>query len=198
MRTALYVRVSTADQTTENQILALQEVATQRGWTIVRTYEDAGISGAKGRDARPALDRMLKDAARGKFDLIAVWSIDRLGRSLSDLVTILSDLGSVRFFSFQQALDTTTPSGRAMFQMVGVFAEFERAMIRERVNAGLQRARARGKKLGPRFKVKAPVRDHIRWQLANGWTRRQLADENKVSVETIRRIENERAEVRNP
>jgi DNA invertase Pin-like site-specific DNA recombinase len=118
----------------------------------VATYEDAGISGAKGRDKRPGFDRMLKDATIGKFDILAAWSVDRLGRSLQDLIGFLSELHSTGrdLYLHQQAIDTSTPSGRAMFQMLGVFAEFERGMIRERVNAGLARAKAKGVKLGRR------------------------------------------------
>src|SRR5262249_11252762 len=128
----------------------LEAVAAQRGWQVVEVYEDAGISGAKGRDARPAFDRLLKDATRGKFDIIMAWSVDRLGRSLQHLVGFLGDLhGAGRdLYLHQQAIDTSTPSGKAMFQMCGVFAEFERGMIRERVNAGLARAKAKGVKLG--------------------------------------------------
>jgi DNA invertase Pin-like site-specific DNA recombinase len=151
-RAALYIRVSTSGQTTENQRLELEAVAAQRGWKIVATYEDAGISGAKGRDQRPGFDRMLKDATAGKFDILASWSVDRLGRSLQDLIGFLSELNATGrdLYLHQQAIDTSTPSGRAMFQMLGVFAEFERGMIRERVNAGLARAKAKGVKLGRR------------------------------------------------
>ena len=149
-RVAFYLRVSTGEQTTENQRRELEAVARHRGWQIVAVYEDQGVSGAKGREKRPQLDRMLKDAVRGKFDVLAAWAVDRLGRSLQDLVGTLGELraGGVDLFLHQQAVDTTTPSGRAMFRMLGVFAEFERAMIQERVKAGLARARANGKRLG--------------------------------------------------
>ena len=115
-------------------------------------FEDSGISGAKGREKRPAFDGLLKDATRGKFDIVAAWSVDRLGRSLQDLVAFLAELRDTGrdLYLHQQAIDTSTPSGRAMFQMLGVFAEFERGLIRERVNAGLARARAKGTKLGRR------------------------------------------------
>src|SRR3954470_15530399 len=151
-RVALYLRVSTAEQTVENQRRELEQVAERRGWTIAAVYEDAGISGAKGRDKRPGFDRMLKDATAGRFDIVAAWSVDRLGRSLQDLIGFLSELHSTGrdLYLHQQAVDTSTPSGRAMFQMMGVFAEFERGMIRERVNAGLARAKAKGVKLGRR------------------------------------------------
>jgi DNA invertase Pin-like site-specific DNA recombinase len=151
-RVAIYVRVSTAEQTTENQLRELKAVVADRGWRLVDVYEDTGISGGKGRDQRPAFDRLLKDATRGRFDLIAAWSVDRLGRSLQDLVAFLQDVRAAErdLYLHQQAIDTSTPSGRAMFQMLGVFAEFERGMIRERVNAGLARARAKGVRLGRR------------------------------------------------
>jgi DNA invertase Pin-like site-specific DNA recombinase len=116
----------------------------------VETYEDAGISGAKGRDRRPAFDRLLKDAIRRRFDLVAVWSVDRLGRSLPDLVHFMGELHrlGLDLYLHTQGLDTTTPGGRAMFGMLGVFAEFERAILQERVKAGLARARAEGRRLG--------------------------------------------------
>ena len=144
-RAALYLRVSTGEQTTANQAKALKAVAAHRGWSIVETYEDAGISGGKGRDKRPGLDAALKDASRGRYDVLCAWSVDRLGRSLPDLVNGLQELhaAKVDLFLHQQALDTTTPAGKAMFGMMGVFAEFERSMIVARVNAGLARARIR-------------------------------------------------------
>jgi DNA invertase Pin-like site-specific DNA recombinase len=143
-RAALYLRVSTDEQTTANQRRELEEVAARSGWTIVEVYEDAGISGAKGRDQRPAFDRLTKDAARRKFDVVMAWSVDRLGRSLQDLVGFMNELRDLKvdLFLHKQALDTTTSSGRAMFQMLGVFGEFERELIRERVKAGLARAKA--------------------------------------------------------
>jgi DNA invertase Pin-like site-specific DNA recombinase len=152
MRTALYLRVSTADQSTENQRLELQRIATAKGWQIVDTYEDHGLSGAN--DKRPQLRRMMQDATRAKFDVVMAWNVDRLGRSLQQLVTLLDELkaASVGLYLHQQAIDTTTPAGRALFGMLGIFAEFERALLIERTKAGLARARAQGKRLG-----RAPV-----------------------------------------
>jgi DNA invertase Pin-like site-specific DNA recombinase len=120
------------------------------GCEIVKVYRDHGISGAKGRNGRPEFDRLCRDAAKRQFDMVMAWSVDRLGRSLQDLVGFLSELHALRIdlFLHQQGLDTTTPAGKAMFQMIGVFAEFERAMIQERVRAGLARARSEGKELG--------------------------------------------------
>lgn len=149
-RVAIYLRVSTKDQTTENQLRELRQVAERAGWDVVKVFEDAGISGAKGRDQRPAYDALLKAVARREVDMVAAWSVDRLGRSMQDLVAFLEDLRGrgADLYLHQQALDTTTPSGRALFGMLSVFAEYERAMIRDRVNAGLARAKAQGKRLG--------------------------------------------------
>jgi DNA invertase Pin-like site-specific DNA recombinase len=148
-RAAIYVRVSTDEQTVENQLARLTEVAEARGWQIIHTYRDVA-SGAKGRDKRPGLDAMLKDAQRGKFNVLMAWSIDRLGRSLKGLLFTaehLKDCG-VDLYLDKQAIDTTTAAGKAMFAMTGVFAEFERDVIRDRVIAGMARARAQGKHLG--------------------------------------------------
>jgi DNA invertase Pin-like site-specific DNA recombinase len=149
-RAVFYLRVSTTDQTTANQERELREVAARMGCEVVKVYKDHGISGAKGRDKRPALDALCRAAARREFDIVMAWSVDRLGRSLQDLVGFLSELHALKIdlFLHQQGLDTTTPAGKAMFQMMGVFAEFERAMIQERVRAGLARAKGEGKRLG--------------------------------------------------
>jgi DNA invertase Pin-like site-specific DNA recombinase len=146
----------------------LEAVAAQRGWTVA-TYDDNGISGAKGRDKRPAYDTMLKDATRGRFNVVMVWSMDRLGRSLADLIDTLRVLEATKvdLYLDQQAIDTTTPAGRMFIHVTGAFAEFELDMIRSRVNAGLARARARGVKL-ERPKVSAKVEGAIRKRLAAG------------------------------
>ena len=150
MRAALYVRVSTDAQTVENQIRELGEVAERRGWQVVEIYKDAGISGAKGRDQRPGLDTMLKDASRRKFDVVLAWAIDRLGRSLIDLLRTIQDLEAVGvdLYLDQQHLDTTTPTGKLLFHVTGAFSEFERSMIRQRVNAGLTVIKAKIKRDG--------------------------------------------------
>jgi DNA invertase Pin-like site-specific DNA recombinase len=151
-RVAIYLRVSKSKQDTENQLRELSAVADRSGWEIWKVYEDAGISGAKGRDKCPGLDAMMKAVNAKQFDLVAAWSVDRLGRSLTHLLDILQALQDkgVDLFLHQQGLDTSTTAGRAMFQMCGVFAEFERGIIRERINAGLARAKANGTKLGRR------------------------------------------------
>ena len=143
-RVALYCRVSTDGQTVENQTRELEAVAKRHGWSIVETFTDQGVSGAKGRDSRPGFDALHKAIARKEVDMVLAWSVDRLGRSLQDLVTFLGELHGkgVDLYLHQQGIDTTTPAGKMMFQMMGVFAEFERAMIQERVHAGLARARA--------------------------------------------------------
>jgi DNA invertase Pin-like site-specific DNA recombinase len=157
-RSALYVRVSTDHQTVENQVVELGQVAERRGWQVVDVYKDAGISGAKGRDQRPGLDAMLKDASRRKFDVVMAWAIDRLGRSLIDLLGTIQHLEAcgVDLYLDQQSLDTTTPMGKLLFQVTGAFAEFERTMIRLRVNAGLSTIKAKLKREG-RFTSKAGI-----------------------------------------
>ena len=147
-RAVLYLRVSTIDQTTANQERELRAIAALMGCEITKVYKDHGISGAKGRDKRPAFDAMCRDATKRQFDVIMAWSVDRLGRSLQDLVAFLSEIHALRvdLYLHQQGLDTTTPAGKAMFQMMGVFAEFERAMISGtgpcRLGAGQKRGEA--------------------------------------------------------
>src|SRR5271167_1597860 len=150
VRVAIYSRVATDHQNTENQERELQAIADRMGWAVVKVYQDQGVSGAKSRENRPAFEALCKDASRRQFDLIAAWSVDRLGRSLQDLVGFLTEVHAlgINLFLHQQGVDTTTPAGKALFQMMGVFAEFERAMIRERVMSGLERAKAQGKVLG--------------------------------------------------
>src|SRR3979490_1654566 len=135
-RAVLYLRVSTLDQTTANQERELREIAGRMGCDIVHVYKDRGISGAKSRDQRPAFDALCRDATKRPFDVVMAWSVDRLGRSLQDLVGFLSEphARGIDLFLHQRGLDTTTPAGKAMFQMMGVFAEFERSIIQERVD----------------------------------------------------------------
>lgn len=196
-RVALYVRVSTTDQHTGNQRLELQAVAKRHGWEVTAVYEDAGISGAKGRTQRPGLDALMKAVARREVDMVAAWSVDRLGRSLTDLLDVLRDLHAkgVDLFLHQQGLDTSTPSGRAMFQMLGVFAEFERSMIRERVIAGLARAKADGTKLGRRTIEDADAKKvgAICTMLSEGVGVRRIARDLEVGVGTVLRIRDGKA-----
>jgi DNA invertase Pin-like site-specific DNA recombinase len=188
-RAVLYLRVSTLDQTTANQERELREIAGRMGCEIVRVFKDHGISGAKGRDKRPAFDTLCRAAARREFDMVMAWSVDRLGRSLQDLVGFLSELHAlgIDLFLHQQGLDTTIPSGKAMFQMLGVFAEFERAMIQERVRAGLARARDEGKQLG-RPPIPEVLEKRIREGLRAGLSVRKAAAKFGVSPGTVQRI----------
>jgi DNA invertase Pin-like site-specific DNA recombinase len=188
-RAALYLRVSTDGQTTENQRRVLLDVAERRGWTVTATYEDAGISGAKGREKRPGFDAMLKDATRGRYDVLAFWSIDRLGRSTATVATTLVELeaAGVAIYAYKEAVDATTPHGRAMLQMAAVFAELERGMIRERVMAGLDRAKAQGVTLG-RPKVAGGVETAIQQRLAEGHGMLRIAKDLGVGVSTVQRV----------
>jgi DNA invertase Pin-like site-specific DNA recombinase len=189
-RVAIYARVSTDGQTTENQVIALEEVASRMGWQVTGRFIDSGISGAKGRDQRPAYDELLRAMTRREFDMVMAWSVDRLGRSLQDLVAFLCELRDLKtdVYLHQQGIDTSTAAGRAMFQMLGVFAEFEHAMIRERVMAGLARAKAEGKTLG-RPRTAAKTEAAIRKALAAGGKGiRKLAREHKVGTSVVQRL----------
>jgi DNA invertase Pin-like site-specific DNA recombinase len=190
MRVALYGRVSTAHQSSDNQLLELERVASTRGWNVVRTFRDDGISGAKGRDERPALDALLKAASRREIDLIAVWSIDRLGRSLQHLVTVVNDLQAlgVGLFIYQQQLDTTTPSGKLCFSMFGAFAEFERNLIRDRVRGGLERAKKNGVKLGRPTNLNDSVRAAIVALRAQDHSIRHIAKQLRVGTGTVYQV----------
>ena len=193
-RVAIYTRVSTDGQTCANQENELREVAERKGCTVVKIYTDRGISGAKGRDKRPGFDALCKDAVRREFDVVLAWSVDRLGRSLQDLIAFLSEIhaAGVDLYLHVQGLDTSTPSGKAMFQMLGVFAEFERSLIRERVMAGLARARKQGTKSGRpsgRPKIDGAVEAAIRAALAKGDRgMRKIAADLGVGVGTVQRV----------
>ena len=154
MKSAVYARVSTLDQEPENQLVELRRYVGARGWSSAE-YVDRGVSGAK--DRRPALDLLLKEARRRRFDVLVVWRLDRLGRNLRHLVILLEELQAlgIAFVSLGEGIDATTPAGKLQMHILAAIAEFERARIAERVKAGLQRARAQGKRLGrPR---KAPT-----------------------------------------
>ena len=192
-RVALYLRVSTDGQSVDNQRRELLSAAERHGWQVVAEFSDEGVSGAKSRSKRPAFDTMLKAATRREIDMIAAWSVDRLGRSLQDLVAFLGEIheAGVDLFLHQQSLDTSTPTGRAMFQMLGVFAEFERSMIVARVHAGLKRARSKGTPLGrPRIDYATEK------QIRNALGRREMgihriADKYGVGTGTVQRIKAE-------
>jgi DNA invertase Pin-like site-specific DNA recombinase len=198
-RVAVYLRVSTGEQTTDNQRRELEQVAARHDWKIVEFFEDAGISGTKGRDKRPGLDRLLKAVARKEVDMVAAWSVDRLGRSLIDLLDFLRELHAkgVDLFLHQQGLDTSTPAGKAMFQMLGVFAEFERAMIHARIMAGLARAKSQGVQLG-RQRLEDTDADKVAAIMvarAKGTGLRRIARELGVGVGTVLRVTGEGAAV---
>jgi DNA invertase Pin-like site-specific DNA recombinase len=188
-RVAIYLRVSTSRQDTANQRRELEAVAERSGWQIVKVYEDAGISGSKGRDKRPGLDAMMKAVNAREFDMVAAWSVDRLGRSLTDLLSILQGLHDkgVDLFLHQQGLDTSTTAGKAMFQMLGVFAEFERSLIRERVNAGLARAKAKGVRLGRR-PVKPSIEARIRELRSEGMGILKIGRTIGIGTSVVQRV----------
>jgi DNA invertase Pin-like site-specific DNA recombinase len=191
-RAAIYVRVSTDRQTVENQLRELRQIAERRGWEVVKEYDDAGISGSKGRNDRPGLDEMLKDAQRRRFDVVMAWAIDRLGRSLIDLLGTIQQLEAcgVDLYLDQQAIDTTTPAGRLIFQITGAFAEFERSMIRQRIRAGLRRAVEAGKRLG-RPKVDPALEKRIQSQLRVGKGMLAIAKALGCGTSTVQRVARE-------
>jgi DNA invertase Pin-like site-specific DNA recombinase len=200
-RAALYVRVSTLDcgQTVENQLQPLEEAARRLGWNIIAIHSDEGISGAKGRDKRPGLDALLRGVTRGEYDVVASWSVCRLGRSLTDLLGLVNRLRkrNVKLYLHQQAIDSGTPSGRMLFGMLGVFSELERTMIRDRVLAGLDRARRDNKRLGrpPMSQIRI---DRIRTALADGQGVRETARLLKVSAAKVSEIRRGIAGVEKP
>ena len=191
----IYLRVSTTGQTVENQRRELEAAAERHGWTIASSFKDAGISGSKGRDKRPGLQGLLRAVARREVDVVAAWSVDRLGRSLQDLVGLLGEFHAkgVDLYLHQQGIDTTTPVGKALFQMMGVFAEFERAMIVERVKSGLARAKQSGTKSGKpigRPRIDTATEDAIRRLRAENPALGiiKVAKQAGVGVGTVQRV----------
>ncbi len=193
-RAGIYARVSTTNgQTPENQLRELRSVAERSGWTVVKEYVDQGISGAKGRDKRPAFNELCEAATRRELDVVMAWSVDRLGRSLTDLVAFLGDIHAkgIDLYLHRQGVDTTTPGGKALFQMLGVFAEFEREMIRERVNAGLARAREKGTKSGRPIGRPATARakaDRVKALRAEGMSAQAIAKKLKIGKASVIRL----------
>ena len=205
-RAAIYARVSTDKQTVENQVRELRLVARRRGWDVVEVYKDAGISGAKGRDQRPGLDAMLNDAGRRKFDVVMAWAIDRLGRSLIDLLGTIQHLEAVGvdLYLDQQHIDTTTPMGKLVFQITGSFAEFERSMIQLRIHNGLDRVRAQIERDGKFITKAGKVRKRLgrpgaepaklaraRRELARGTGIGKTARLTKLGVGTVQKLKRE-------
>ena len=183
-RACLYVRVSHISGSVERQVRELTEVAANNKWEIVETYIDHAISGALGKDKRPALNKMMNDSLKRKFDVVMISSIDRLGRSLQHLIEIVNDLEakSVDLFILAQSIDTTIPSGKLMFSMISAFAEYERSIIRERVMSGLENAKAKGKVLGRKTNLDAPTELKIVSMRDNGASIRKIATECSVGT----------------
>jgi DNA invertase Pin-like site-specific DNA recombinase len=188
-RVGVYLRVSTKDQTTDNQRIELERVIAQRGWTLAAVFEDHGISGSKGRDGRPAFDALCKAALRGELDVIAAWSVDRLGRSLQDLVAFMNEMRDIgiALYLHVQGIDSNTAAGKALLQMAGVFAEFEREILRERIHAGMQRARKQGRRIG-RPKVAPMIETKVRQLRAQGMSANRIARQLRIGFGTIKRI----------
>ena len=186
-RCVIYTRVSTNNQTIDNQLNVLREVAKLKGYEIVKEYTDEGISGAKGREDRQGFDELIKDATRKKFDIILCWSVDRLGRNLSHLVSFLNEIQSEScdLYIHQSGLDTSTPMGKMMFQLTGIFAEFERSMISERVRAGQKRSK---KKNGRPTNMNEGLVHSIKFMREQGVGIRKIATELQVGVGTIYKV----------
>jgi DNA invertase Pin-like site-specific DNA recombinase len=185
-RAALYLRVSTVDQNPETQALDLRQFAVQRGLQIVETYTDHGVSGTKAR--RPALDKMMEDARRHRFDVLIVWSCDRLARSTKHLLQTLDELNGfgIQFLSQREAIDTEGPLGRAIIVIVSAIAELERSIIIERVRAGMRRAKLEGKRLG-----RAPLQVNLALLLRDrerGLSLNQLAKGHGISKASVCRV----------
>ena len=189
-KAVIYSRVSTNDQTVDNQLKVLREVAERKGLEVVREISDEGISGAKGRDERKGFDELIKGAVRKEFDIILVWDVSRLGRSLKHLVSFLDDIQSARcdLYIHQSGIDTTTASGKMMFQMIGVFSEFERSMIRERVIAGQQRAKAEGRHIGRKSNLTNGVINAVIQLREKNVPIKRMAKDMQIGVGTVYKI----------
>ena len=189
-RCAIYSRCSTSDQTVENQTRELKQIAERKGLIVVSQFSDEAISGAKGRDQRKGFDQLIKGAVRKDFDLILVWSVDRLGRSLQDLVSFLNEIHSVDcdLYIHQSGIDTTTPSGKMMFQMCGVFAEFERGMTSDRVKCEQERAKSQVKHIGRPSSLNEGLSYSIKYMKEQGIGIRRIATDLKVGVSTVYKV----------
>jgi len=189
-KAVIYSRVSTNEQTVENQLKVLREVAEKRGLEVVREISDEGISGAKGRDERPGFDELIKGSVKNEWDIILVWDVSRLGRSLKHLVSFLEDTQSAHcdLYIHQSGIDTSTASGKMMFGMLSVFSEFERSMIRERVIAGQQRAVANGVKLGRKTNVNDGIITAVYHMRQNNVPIKRIAKDLQIGVGTVYKI----------
>ena len=190
MKAVIYSRVSTNDQTVDNQLKILREVAEKKGLEVVQEISDEGISGAKGRDEREGFNELIKGSIQKEWDIILVWDVSRLGRSLQHLVSFLDDIHSAKcdLYIHQSGLDTSTASGKMMFQMIGVFSEFERSMIRERVIAGQQRAKAEGKHIGRKTNVNEGTLNAVKHLRENNVPIKRIAKNLKIGVGTVYKI----------
>lgn len=186
-KVAIYARVSSTTSNPENQLIELRQSAQRNGWMVVKEYVDYGVSGAKGRDKRPQFDACLKSAVRKEVDVVMFWSIDRASRSLQHLVEMMNELHSknVDMYFHQQALDTTSASGRAMFSMCAVFAEFERGVIRERILASHNRARAEGRKIGRPSTISEGLIKSVKYMRENGLGIKKIAKDLGIGVGSV-------------
>jgi DNA invertase Pin-like site-specific DNA recombinase len=189
-RCVIYTRVSTDNQTTDNQLIELKRVAQLKGYTIVDNFTDEGISGSKGREIRTGFDNLIKGAVKKDFDTILVWSVDRLGRSLQDLVSFLNEIHSVGcdLYIHQSGIDTSTPTGKMMFQFIGIFSEFELGMIKERVISGQQRAKSQGKHIGRPTNLNEGISHSIKYMKEQGVGIRKIAKDLGVGVRTVYKV----------
>ena len=189
-KAVLYSRISTNEQTVENQLKVLREAAEKRGLEVVREISDEGISGAKGRDERKGFDELITGSIQKEWDIILVWDVSRLGRSLQHLVSFLNEIHSVNcdLYIHQSGIDTSTPSGKMMFQMLGVFSEFERGMIRDRVIAGQQRAKAEGKHIGRPSNVNEGIVNAVRQLRENKVPIKRIAKDLHIGVGTVYKV----------
>ena len=189
-KAVIYSRVSTNDQTIENQLQVLREVAEKKGYEVVREISDEGISGAKGRDARKGFDELITGSIRKEWDIILVWDVSRLGRSLKHLVSFLEDVHSAKcdLYIHQSGIDTSTASGKMMFGMLSVFSEFERSMIRERVIAGQQRAKAEGKHIGRKSNLTDGVKTAVYQLRQNNVPIKRIAKDLQIGVGTVYKV----------
>ena len=190
-RAVIYSRVSTLNgQTVDNQLKVLREVAEKKGLEIVKEISDEGISGAKGRDEREGFDELIKGAVKKEFDIILVWDVSRLGRSLKHLVSFLEDIQSAKcdLYIHQSGIDTSTASGKMMFGMLSVFSEFERSLIRERVIAGQQRAKAEGKHIGRKTNLTDGVRTAVYQLRQNNVPIKRIAKDLQIGVGTVYKV----------
>lgn len=190
MKVAIYSRVSTNVQTTENQLLPLKEYVERMNYELVNIYQDEGISGSKGRDQRPALNEMMKDAVKGKFKKVLVFDVSRLGRSLKDLINIMTDLKNqnIDFYFYNQGIDTTSSTGQMMFNLLGVLAQWELGQISERSKAGIARARAEGKTIGRPTTINESVEKSVLMLRDKEYGIRKIATELKIGVGSVMRI----------